>query len=181
MAALTGLRGLLASVAQAIRAEDGASLANLLSLERVADLGTVVQAIQPAHIQTAVYGVWNPNSNNGADKTWSKTMLSHLTALGKASEAGAAASSSSSSSAVLLAALEAAFDAEHTALKEFLGLVADSQTNWVLRPLHTLVLGTWNLGQRLEAAFDANGQRDAATGRIVSFQWARRPCLFAKN
>jgi hypothetical protein len=171
------LRSFVAAVAVAVRAEDGAALAALLSADR-GDVAAALAGVPPATVASSVASAFPPGSSDDTARAMGKVLAAHLAAVGKAAEAAAAAVAAAPSAAASTAPgagadpvtllLETAFDAEHEALKEFLHVVADCGTNWVVRPLLALVWGAWRLGSRLEAALDATGQRDAATGRIVS-------------
>ena len=158
----------LAAVQRAVRTEDGAALAALLALRCAPELDAALGALPAAQLGALVGGVFADGSPLGLVLT---AHFGALHSLGGAVDAGGG------SAGAPLRALEAAFDAEHDALKHFISLVSESGNNWVVRPLHALINGAYALGQRLEKALDAHGQRDAARGRIVSV--GRVPCALA--
>lgn len=169
---MADIRSYLSAVAQAVRTEDSGTLASLLSVDREPELGPLLARIPASSLKGTIAAYFTGPSDDSRLASLEKVVGFHLAAVAGSLEASrleaADFSAGSAKAHSPIPALESAFDAEHDALKEFISLVGESPTNWVVKPLHSLVQGSYSLGRRLEDALDARGQRDAATGRIVS-------------
>ena len=144
----------------AIRAEDGSALARLFSLNSASLPGgaALTAALQGGRtaISAAVNAVFNENAADARVKRWFRVFSEHLTAV----------------AALAKNDVEAAFEAEHTCLIEFLQFVNESNTNWLVPPLHVLVANARSLSVALTHRMAARGARDAAAGKIVRVEYA---------
>ena len=154
------VRDLLAAAQTAIRSEDGPGLAATLSLDPAKLPGghALPVALLALNVSAAVSAVFNEHSTDGSVKRWHRVLTDHLTAL----------------AAIARDDIEAAFDAEHAALSEFLLFVSESNTNWLVRPLHVLVASARTLSVAVEKRMAERGARDAAAGKIVRKRWIAR-------
>jgi COP9 signalosome complex subunit 12 len=156
------LRNYLNAVSAAISASNGEQLSFLLMLDCSAIPSGIfpggaesipasaIELSSSGRLRDAVGAFFSPTQE--ATKGWHTVLVSHLVAT------GAAASGE----------WEGAFTSNHEALSAFVDILQASSTNWLVRPLHTLVRDTVKAIRSHEAALRTRGVREGCPEKVNS-------------